>query len=98
MNTIDQRIANTTANRTPRPIQPFYKIKHELQPGIIATDMTAGVTEKYDKMIAEGLLLEPRWGQPADIGKAAAMLVRGDLPYAPGQVLRPDGGMLLERL
>jgi len=64
---------------------------YELQPGIITTDMTAGVKEKYE-------LLEPRWGRPADIGKAAAMLVRGDLPYAPGQVLRLDGGMLVERL
>ena len=60
--------------------------------------MTAGVTEKYDKLIAEGLLLEPRWGEPADIGKAVAMLVRGDLPYATGQVLTLDGGLTLPRL
>jgi len=71
---------------------------YEIRPGIIRTDMTAGVTEKYDKLIAEGLLLEPRWGKPADIGKAVAMLSRGDLPYATGQVLTLDGGLTMPRL
>lgn len=70
----------------------------EIRPGIIKTDMTAGVTSKYDKLIAEGLLLEPRWGTPEDIGKAAAMLARGDMPYATGQILTMDGGLTLERL
>ena len=72
----------------------------EVRPGIIKTDMTAPqkVTAKYDKMIKEGLLLQPRWGTPADVGKAVAMLVRGDLPYAAGQVITIDGGMMIERL
>ncbi|MFK7849277.1 MAG: 3-ketoacyl-ACP reductase [Rhodothermales bacterium] len=70
----------------------------EIRPGIIKTDMTAGVTSKYDKLIAEGLLLEPRWGTPEDIGKASAMLARGDMPYATGQILTMDGGLTLERL
>lgn len=70
----------------------------EVRPGIIATDMTAGVTEKYDKLIAGGLTLQPRWGTPADIGKAVAMLARGELPYATGQVLTLDGGMGVRRL
>ncbi len=71
---------------------------YEIRPGLIQTDMTAGVASKYDAMIEQGLLLEPRWGTPEDIGKAAAMLVRGDLPYASGQVLTLDGGLTLQRL
>ena len=70
----------------------------EIRPGIIATDMTAGVKEKYDRMIADGLTLERRWGQPQDVGRAAAALARGDLPYATGQVVNIDGGMLVGRL
>ncbi len=71
---------------------------YEIRPGIIKTDMTAAVTEKYDKLIAEGLVLQNRWGFPDDIGRAAAMLVRGDLRYSTGQVIMVDGGMLIERL
>ncbi|MEX2170395.1 MAG: 3-ketoacyl-ACP reductase [Pirellulales bacterium] len=71
---------------------------YEIRPGIIETDMTAPVKEKYDKLIAEGLLLEPRWGTPEDIGRAAAALCRGDIPYATGQVLTIDGGMTIQRL
>lgn len=70
----------------------------EVRPGIIATDMTAGVKEKYDAFIADGNLVEPRWGTPEDIGRAVAMLARGDLPYATGQVLTLDGGLGLRRL
>lgn len=71
---------------------------YEIQPGIIRTDMTAGVTDKYDKLIEDGLLVEPRWGTPEDVGRAAAALVRGDLPYATGQTLVLDGGLTLQRL
>lgn len=71
---------------------------YEIQPGVIRSDMTAGVTEKYDRMIAEGLTLEPRWGEPEDIGRAVCALVRGDIPYATGQVLYMDGGMRIPRL
>ncbi len=71
---------------------------YEIRPGIIATDMTAGVKEKYDKLIADGLTLEPRWGQPEDIGRAVAALARGDFPYATGQVVNIDGGMMIGRL
>jgi NAD(P)-dependent dehydrogenase (short-subunit alcohol dehydrogenase family) len=70
----------------------------EVRPGIIATDMTAGVKEKYDRLIEAGLLLDKRWGTPADIGKTVATLARGDIPYAPGQVLIIDGGLTLQRL
>ena len=71
---------------------------YEIQPGVIATDMTSGVKEKYDRLIEEGLLVEARWGLPRDIGTAAAMLARGDLSYATGQVLVVDGGLRLPRL
>lgn len=70
----------------------------EIQPGVIRSDMTAGVTEKYDRLIAEGLTLDRRWGTPEDVGRVAAMLVRGDLPYATGQVLKIDGGMTIRVL
>jgi NAD(P)-dependent dehydrogenase (short-subunit alcohol dehydrogenase family) len=71
---------------------------YEIRPGIIATDMTAPVKEKYDQMLAAGLTLERRWGQPEDVGRAAAALARGDFPYATGQVVNIDGGMMLGRL
>ena len=71
---------------------------YEVRPGIIATSMTAPVREKYDAMINAGLLLEKRWGKPEDVGKAVAMLVRDDLPYASGSVLVLDGGLTLQRL
>ena len=66
---------------------------YEIRPGVIMTDMTAVVKDKYDKLIAEGLCLQRRWGYPADIGKAVAMMVRGDIAYSTGQVLMIDGGM-----
>lgn len=71
---------------------------YEIRPGIIATDMTAGVKGKYDALIEGGLLLEKRWGTPEDIGRVAAMLARGDLPYASGSVLTLDGGLTTDRL
>ncbi len=71
---------------------------YEVRPGIIQTDMTRGVQEKYDRLIEEGLLVQPRWGRPADVGQAVALLARGDLPYSTGQVLMVDGGLTLARL
>jgi 3-oxoacyl-[acyl-carrier protein] reductase len=71
---------------------------YEIQPGVIRSDMTAGVTEKYDTLIAEGLTLERRWGEPEDVARAVAALVRGDIPYATGQVLKIDGGMTIRTL
>ena len=71
---------------------------YEVRPGIIATDMTASVKDVYDRRIAEGLVPEPRWGQPADVGHAVAALLRGDLSYATGSVLHIDGGLSLPRL
>lgn len=71
---------------------------YEVRPGVIRTDMTAGVTEKYDKLIAAGLCVQPRWGTPDDVGRAVAALARGDLPYSTGQVIMVDGGLTLPRL
>lgn len=71
---------------------------YEIRPGVIKTDMTAAVTEKYDKLIAEGLCIQSRWGFPEDIGKAAAALVAGGFPYSTGQVIMVDGGMTIPRL
>jgi 3-oxoacyl-[acyl-carrier protein] reductase len=71
---------------------------YEVRPGVIKTDMTAGVTGKYDDLIAKGLVPQNRWGYPEDVGKAVAMLARGDLPYSTGQVLMVDGGLSLARL
>lgn len=72
---------------------------YEIRPGIMKTDMTAGVTEKYDDLIENTeLLIEKRWGVPEDIGKLAAAIARGDMPYASGQVICVDGGLTVNRL
>jgi len=71
---------------------------YEIRPGIIRTDMTAAVRGKYDKLIADGLLPQARWGEPEDVGKVVAALVRGDLAYCTGQVIHVDGGMQIQRL
>lgn len=71
---------------------------YEIRPGITETDMTAGVKEKYDKLIGEGLTVQRRWGYPEDIGKAVVALAQGLLPYSTGQVIMIDGGLTLGRL
>ena len=71
---------------------------YELRPGIIETDMTSAVKEKYDRLIEDGLIPEKRWGRPEDIGRTAAALAEGAMPYATGQVIMLDGGLTLPRL
>jgi 3-oxoacyl-[acyl-carrier protein] reductase len=71
---------------------------YEVRPGIISTDMTSKVQEKYDNLFQGGIALQPRWGTPNDVGKAVASLTRGDFPYSTGQVIGVDGGMLIDRL
>jgi len=71
---------------------------YEVRPGIIATDMTAAVKDVYDRRIADGLVPERRWGQPDDVGRVVAALVRGDAPYATGTVIHVDGGLSVPRL
>lgn len=71
---------------------------YEVRPGVIKTDMTAGVTDKYDKLISEGLTVQKRWGEAGDVGKAVAALALGYFPYSTGQVIMVDGGLTLSRL
>ena len=71
---------------------------NEIRPGIIATDMTAGVQDKYDRLIDGGLLPVKRWGQPEDIAEAVWTLCNGSLPYMTGQAINIDGGFHIRRL
>ncbi len=71
---------------------------YEIRPGVIKTDMTAGVTDKYDALIANGLTVQPRWGMPDDVGRAVAAIADGSFPYSTGQVFMVDGGLTLSRL
>ena len=71
---------------------------YEVRPGIIQTDMTAGVRDIYDRRIADGLVPAGRWGTPADVGRTVAALLRGDVPYATGSVIHVDGGLSIPRL
>lgn len=69
----------------------------EVRPGIIKTDMTAVVTEKYDKMLADGLAVQKRWGTPDDVGKVVAAIAQNSFAYSTGQVFVVDGGLTLAR-
>ena len=68
---------------------------YEVRPGVIRSDMTAGVVEKYDRLIADGLCLQRRWGE---VAQAVFALVKGEFPYSSGQVFMVDGGMTLQCL
>jgi NAD(P)-dependent dehydrogenase (short-subunit alcohol dehydrogenase family) len=70
----------------------------EVQPGIIRTDMTAGVAAAYDERIAAGLVPARRWGEAEDIGAAVAALAGGALAFATGSVIAADGGLSIARL
>ena len=70
----------------------------EVRPGIIQTDMTAGVSEKYQKLIEGGVTPIRRFGQPADVANCVAAAVSGLLDFATGQVLNADGGFHIRRL
>jgi 3-oxoacyl-[acyl-carrier protein] reductase len=72
---------------------------YEIRPGIIATDLTSVVKEKYDRMIfEEGLTPIRRWGQPEDVAKAVTAIAEGWLPYSTGEIINVDGGFHLHRL
>ncbi|MBO4367841.1 MAG: 3-ketoacyl-ACP reductase [Clostridia bacterium] len=71
---------------------------YEIRPGIIATDMTSGVKEKYDGLIAGGVTPIKRWGTPSDVADAVSVLAGGKLPFCTGDVLNVDGGFHLTRL
>ena len=70
----------------------------ELRPGIMATDMTAGVKEKYDALLKEGLVPQMRWGRPEDVGTAVKSILAGGIPFSTGDVINIDGGFHLRRL
>jgi 3-oxoacyl-[acyl-carrier protein] reductase len=71
---------------------------YEVRPGVIQTDMTAPVAEKYSSLIEDGLTLDRRFGTPEDVAAAVAALAGGDIPYATGQILTVDGGLTISRL
>jgi 3-oxoacyl-[acyl-carrier protein] reductase len=71
---------------------------YEIRPGVIRTDMTGPVKEKYDKLIGEGLTPIQRWGEPEDVGKAVAAIAQNLLPFSTGEVINVDGGFHLRRL
>lgn len=71
---------------------------YEVCPGVIASDMTAPVKEKYDRLIADGLSPIRRWGQPEDVAAAVAMLAGGQLPFSTGERINIDGGFHIRRL
>lgn len=71
---------------------------YEIRPGVVDTDMTSVVKEKYARMIAEGLAPLARWGSPEDVGRAVAAIAQDQLPYSTGEVINVDGGFHLRRL
>ncbi len=71
---------------------------YEIRPGVIATDMTTPVKEKYDRLIAEGLTPIKRWGQPEEIAKAVAAIALDQFPFSTGEVINVDGGFHLSIL
>jgi len=70
----------------------------EVRPGVIRTPMTAGVTDKYDRRIADGLVPMGRWGEPEDVSAAVAALASGKFQFATGSVINLDGGLAISRL
>ncbi|MFP3937450.1 MAG: 3-ketoacyl-ACP reductase [Phycisphaerae bacterium] len=71
---------------------------YEIRPGIIATEMTSKVKDKYDKLIGDGLTPIRRWGQPGDVAGAVAVCARGELKFSTGEIINVDGGFHLQRL
>ena len=71
---------------------------YEIRPGVIRTDMTAPVTEKYDRLIADGVFPIERWGYPEDVAKAVAAFANGAFPYSTGEIINVDGGFHLRRI
>ena len=71
---------------------------YEVRPGVIRTDMTSAVVGKYDRLIEEGLNIQPRWGSPDDVAASVVALARGSFPFSSGGVFMVDGGMTVQRL
>ena len=79
-------------------LAPYNIGVYEIRPGIIETDMTGPIKEKYDKLIGEGLTPIRRWGQPADIGRAVLAIAEGYFPFSTGEIINVDGGFHIQRL
>ncbi len=73
-------------------------VVNEVRPGVIATDMTAGVKDRYDTLFSQGVAPMRRWGQPRDVAGAVSLLLAGDMPYSTGDVIHVDGGMHIPTL
>jgi NAD(P)-dependent dehydrogenase (short-subunit alcohol dehydrogenase family) len=71
---------------------------YEVRPGVIKTDMTAKIKDKYEKLINEGLVPQKRWGLPSDIGKAVASIARGDWGFSTGMIFEISGGLNIHKL
>lgn len=71
---------------------------YDLRPGVMATDMTSGVKETYDKRLAEGLVPMKRWGTAEDVGHAVGSLVTGEFPFSTGEIIYVDGGLHIQQL
>jgi NAD(P)-dependent dehydrogenase (short-subunit alcohol dehydrogenase family) len=71
---------------------------YEIRPGVVRTDMTGPVKEKYDQLIEEGLTPIRRWGTPEDVGRAVVAIAQDLLPFSTGEVINVDGGFHLRRL
>ncbi len=65
---------------------------YEVQPGIIRTDMTSAVADKYDRLLSQGQFPIARWGTPEDVANVVSLLVKGNMSYTTGQVIHVDGG------
>jgi 3-oxoacyl-[acyl-carrier protein] reductase len=70
---------------------------YEIRPGVVLTDMTGPVKEKYERMLSEGLAPIERWGTPEDVGRAVAAIAEDRFPYSTGEVLNVDGGLHIRR-
>ncbi len=71
---------------------------HEVRPGVIATDMTSGVKEKYDKLIEDGAFPIPRWGKPEDVANVISLLADDRMTYTTGNHIYVDGGFHIQKL
>lgn len=79
-------------------LAPEGVVVYEVRPGVVATDMTAGVKARYDQLFAQGIAPIPRWGRPDDVGSTVGLLVEGRAPYSTGDVIHVDGGMHIPQL
>jgi NAD(P)-dependent dehydrogenase (short-subunit alcohol dehydrogenase family) len=77
-------------------LAPHGIMVNEVRPGIIQTPMTAGVADSYGRLIADGIAPVRRWGMPADIGAAVALLASGELPFVTGEAIHVDGGLHIQ--